>query len=281
MLELKSLCKNFGKKSVLETVSFVFEHGVYGLLGPNGAGKTTLMRCITQLYPVKEGMILYNGQPVGSSKTYLSKIGYLPQNFGMFRELKVREMMELMANLKEIDGKETRSAIEKAVAYVNLSDRIDSKVGTLSGGMIRRLGVAQALLGDPDILIFDEPTAGLDPEERIRFKNIISEIKGDKTILISTHIVEDVEAVCDHIAIVKDKKIAVSGTCGDIEKMARGKVYILPESELEQARGTYFLQKHFEQEGVKMVKFLSGCEQVFSPAKANVEDGYICVLKNI
>lgn len=281
MLEIKTLNKSFGKKQVLKDVNFQFDAGVYGLLGPNGAGKTTLIRCITQLYPVKGNPIYYNGVSIEKSKDYLKHVGYLPQKFGMFKELKVDEMMQLMANLKGIDKKVARPIIEEAIERVNLSDRIHSRVGTLSGGMIRRLGVAQALLGDPDILIFDEPTAGLDPEERLRFKNIIAEIKKDKTIIISTHIVEDVEAVCDHVTVMKDKKIAVSGTCQEIEEMAAGKVYIVSEADSNCMQGEVFIQKHFEQDGMRMIKLLTNHPQKIQSAKSNVEDGYICILKGI
>lgn len=281
MLEIKNLNKSFKKKQVLEQFHFTFGHGVYGLLGPNGAGKTTLIRCITQIYPLKGSPITYNGKGIDKDKDYLKNVGYLPQKFGMFKELKVREMLELMANLKGIGKAAARPMIEQAVEQVNLSDRMDSKVGALSGGMVRRLGVAQALLGNPDILIFDEPTAGLDPEERLRFKNLIAEIKGDKTIIISTHIVEDVEAVCDHVAIMKEKCVAVSGTCRAIEELAAGKVFVLPEAELGQLQGDYALQKHFEQDGVRMAKVLSAHPQSIQSVQPNVEDGYICVLKGI
>lgn len=281
MIEIRNLNKNFGKKQVLSQFHFSFGHGVYGLLGPNGAGKTTLIRCMTLLYPVKNSAVLYNGQDASKSKGYLSHVGYLPQKFGMFKELKLREMLQMMANLKGIDKSKAMPMIEQSLELVNLSDRIDSKVGSLSGGMIRRAGIAQALLGDPDILIFDEPTAGLDPEERLRFKNLISEIKGDKTILISTHIVEDVEAVCDQVAILKDGQITASGTCREIEQFAAGKVYLVPENQLNTISGTYYLQKHVEQNGVRMAKLLAGTPQQLTPIQPNVEDGYICILKDI
>lgn len=281
MLELKGLQKSFGKKAVLRDISFQFEQGVYGLLGPNGAGKTTLIRCITQLYPVRPDMVFYNGTAVAKEKGYLKKIGYLPQKFGMFKELTVAEMMELMANLKGMDKAAARSSVLKAVEQVNLSDRLQSKVGSLSGGMVRRLGVAQALLGDPQVLIFDEPTAGLDPEERLRFKNIIAEIKGKKTILISTHIVEDVEAVCDYVAIMDAGQILTCGTCREIEAAAEGKTYLLPEEALGQVPQPYYLQKHVEQDGKRMVRLLSAQDLPAQPVSPNVEDGYLCVLKKI
>lgn len=284
MLEIKDLSKSFGRKKVLEKVSFTFEHGVYGLLGPNGAGKTTLMRCITGLYPIKKGSgeIVFDGVSTAKNSDYLAKVGYLPQKFGLFKDLKVKEMMLLLANLKEIPKKEAERLVEEAVELVNLTDRLGSKVGSLSGGMIRRLGVAQALLGEPSLIIFDEPTAGLDPEERLRFKNIISNLgrKKSATIIISTHIVEDVEAVCDHIAIMKEKTIAVSGSCQEIEEMANGKVFVLPEAEEDKLIGEYTVQKQFERDGVRMLRILSDEKQPFEDAVPNVEDGYICALKN-
>ena len=206
MLTIHNLTKKFGRKLVLDNISFSFDNGVYGLLGPNGAGKTTLMRCLTKLYNTKDGVIFYNDVSITKDKEYLTHIGYLPQKFGLFKDLKVYEMMMLLANLKKVDSKQAKKMIYDSIKVVNLSDRINSRISTLSGGMIRRLGIAQALLDDPKIIIFDEPTAGLDPEERLRFKNIISEIKKDKIIIISTHIVEDVEAVCDKVAIMNCKR---------------------------------------------------------------------------
>lgn len=281
MLELINVNKKFKKKAVLADVNFQFEHKVYGLLGPNGAGKTTLMRCITELYPINSGSIVFNGQNIAKSKDYLSKIGYLPQKFGMYKDLNVRDMLELIAGIKNIDKKAADETIPKVLERVNMAEHINDKVGTLSGGMIRRLGIAQALLNEPEIIIFDEPTAGLDPEERLRFKNIISEIKGDSTIIISTHIVEDVEAVCDSVAIMKDKKIAVSGSCKEIEDLAKGKVYLIPESDLSDIKQTYFIQNHLEHDGIKMVKVLSSEKIPYPQVEPDVEDGYICVLKNI
>lgn len=279
MLSINNLNKSFGKKEVLKNFSYDFGSGVYGLLGPNGTGKTTLIRCITNLYDVKKAAILYNGKCIRKNNRYLSKVGYLPQKFGLFKDLKVKEMLKLLASLKNIDA--TDADIEKCVELVNLSDRINDKVGTLSGGMIRRLGIAQALLGDPDIIIFDEPTAGLDPEERLRFKNIISGIKEEKTVIISTHIVEDVEAVCDTVVIMKNGAVARSGSCGEIKKIAEGKTYLVPESESSLIKGDYAVQGQTEKDGRVMLKILTNNPQEFEKAAPNVEDGYICVLKNI
>lgn len=281
MLEIKNLQKKFGKKAVLDQFSFVFEPGVYGLLGPNGAGKTTFLRCLTRIYPVKKGMICYRGRDINQEKDYLAHVGYLPQKFGVFKELKVFDMMQMMAALKELDRAAAKREIARALERVNLSEQAESRVGTLSGGMIRRLGIAQALLGSPEILLFDEPTAGLDPEERLRFKNIISTLSRDRLVIVSTHIVEDVEAVCDHVAVMKAQNISACGSCEEIEAIAQGKVYEVEETQLAGLSGAYHIQKYVEHDGKKFAKILTSSPQAFAPAQPNVEDGYICLLKNI
>ena len=202
MLELKGVSKKFRKKQVLNNIDFKFEKGIYGILGPNGAGKTTLIRCITQLYNLDAGNILYNDKSIAENKNFNDNIGYLPQKFGLFKELTVFEMLSAMAALKNISKDAVEQEVKRCITLVNLDEKINAKVKTLSGGMIRRMGIAQAILGNPEIIIFDEPTSGLDPEERLRFKNIVSKLKGEHIIIISTHIVEDVEALCDFVVIM-------------------------------------------------------------------------------
>lgn len=281
MLTIKNLSKNFGKKKVLANFSYTFDNGVYGLLGPNGAGKTTLIRCLTQIYSIKKDTVLYNGECITKDKNFLSRVGYLPQKFGLFKDLSVKDALLLLANLKNIDAKEARPMIEDCLSLVNLTDRINDRVSTLSGGMIRRLGIAQALLGNPDILIFDEPTAGLDPEERLRFKNIVSKIKKDKIIIISTHIVEDVEACCNAVVIMKGGTVGASGTCAEIAKIAEGKTYLVPQTEESSISGTYIVQKQLEDDQKPILKILADTHQEFKMTEPNVEDGYICVLKGM
>lgn len=196
MIKIENLSKKFHKHEVIKEFSCQIEMGCYGLLGPNGAGKTTLLRCILGLYPMTDGNIVMDAG---------ENIGYLPQRFGMFQELKVKDMMYYFAVAKRIPKKERESEIQRVLSEVNLLERAEDKVAHLSGGMQRRLGIAQAIMGNPGILFLDEPTAGLDPEERSHFKNIIRELKKqDKSILISTHIVEEVEAVCDRVLIMKE-----------------------------------------------------------------------------
>lgn len=284
MLELKSITKKFGKKEILHGIDFEFEKGIYGLLGPNGAGKTTLIRCITQLYPLSSGEISFFGNNIVSDTAYRKNVGYLPQKFGLFKELTVYEMMCAMALMKEIGKAELDDEVKRCVELVNLTDKINDKVKTLSGGMIRRLGIAQTVLGNPKLILLDEPTAGLDPEERLRFKNIIAQMKDAHTVIISTHIVEDVEAICSNVVVMNAGRIVKSGTCADIQKCAQGKVFELKESDMQLLKEPYHIQHQFDRNGVKMLQILSDVNQETDFIKSvapNVEDGYICILKNI
>lgn len=198
MLKVQNVYKKFRRREALHDVSFELEPGIYGLLAPNGAGKTTLLRCILDLYPVTSGKVYLDGS---------ERIGYLPQKFGVFRELKVCDMLYYFATVKKIPKKERKQEIQRVLKLVNLEERSEDRVSQLSGGMQRRLGIAQAVLGNPELLFFDEPTAGLDPEERTRFKHLIREIGSGRTIIISTHIVEDVESLCDRVLIMSKGKL--------------------------------------------------------------------------
>lgn len=190
MLEVKKLTYKFRKKTALNAVSFTPNEGVYGLLGPNGSGKTTLIRCVTGVYKTNNS-VYYNSAPVTDEKFFSRHIGYLPQKFGMYENHTLRQMLTLVSDMKRIDTGRTDAELTRVLELVNLQDEADKRVKALSGGMLRRAGIAQALLGDPEILLFDEPTAGLDPEERLRFQTVLSKVKASKTILVATHIVED------------------------------------------------------------------------------------------
>lgn len=189
-------------------------------------------------------------------------------------------MMEMLADLKGISREKIGDEAKKYIKLVGLQDKLDKKVKTLSGGMIRRLGVAQALLGEPDIIIFDEPTAGLDPEERLRFKNIVSKLEGERTIIISTHIVEDVENLCDELVIINNGTVAAQGTCAEIENAAAGKVYEIEDSRLGELSEPYFIQRQFERDSKRMTAVLSAQAQpTAASVSPRVEDGYICITK--
>jgi ABC-2 type transport system ATP-binding protein len=281
MIEVKGLTKRFGRKVVLNEINLDFGVGVYGLLGPNGAGKTTLMQSILGLWRIQRGDVLYDGVSIRKNAAFSNKTGYLPQKFGLFKELTVYDMMAYLATLKGVEKAKQKPGIEKCIEQVNLSDRIYDKVGSLSGGMVRRLGIAQALLGDPNVIIVDEPTAGLDPEERVRFKNLILTINRDKTVIISTHIVEDVEALCDHIVIIDKGKIIGEGNSESIRRIAENKVYIVSASQELNIAGNFFIIKREQINGENMLKVVSDTEQEGIRTNPTIEDGYMCRIKGL
>lgn len=279
MLEILDLHKSFKKKEILKGIPINLDTGVYGLLGTNGAGKTTLMRCVVNLYNPTKGCIKFQGKDITKNVEYSKNIGYLPQKFGLFKELTVYEMLEYFATLKKIPKESIDEYIRTSLQTVNLENKMNDKISTLSGGMIRRVGIAQAILGDPKIIIFDEPTAGLDPEERIRFKNLISDIKKDKIIIISTHIVEDVEACCDKIIIMDDGKILREGTSQEIKSIADGKVFQVTQG--TRVNSNDFVLKTFEKNGENYLRILSNENKGYISLGPTIEDGYMCTLKGI
>ena len=281
MLEIKHLTKTLGKRIILNDISCSFNSGICGLLGPNGAGKTTLMRCLTQVYAPDEGAIIYDDIDIKKAKNYLRDVGYLPQKFGMFRDLTAYEMLELLASIKGIRNTQVSQEIFRCVEQVNLCDKLNNKVGTLSGGMIRRLGVAQALLGDPEIIILDEPTAGLDPEERLRFKLLVSDISIKKTVIISTHIVSDVEAACDKIVVISNGCIVAVGSCEEIRNIGVGKVFLVPKSEIQNIKTPYIIQSQSEYNSKPMLRILSSDKIPYMEVAPSLDDGYMCVQKGL
>lgn len=278
MVELKSVSKAFKKKIVLNNIQYTLEEGIYGLLGPNGAGKTTLIRTIANLYDVQHGEILIDGVNI-KKQNKLGSIGYLPQKFGVFTDLTVQEMMEYFANIKKIGWKERRKQIDECLKIVNLESEKKKKACHLSGGMIRRLGVAQALLGNPKLLLLDEPTAGLDPEERIRFKGIISRIRKGKTILISTHIVEDIEACCNHIIVMRDGTILKGGTGDEIRNFARNRICEMEKSSLNSLQVPYYVEREYEKNDHIFCRVIVSADTNIAKTEPTIEDGYMCLLK--
>lgn len=278
---VRGLRKRFGRREVLKGVDLTLNEGVYGLLGPNGSGKTTLLRCMTGLYPVSNGCMKADGKPLSAFPGFFDRVGYLPQHFGMFRDLTVQEMLALFADLKHIQRREAEEEIARCAEAVGMTDRLKSRVGTLSGGMIRRIGTAQCLLGDPKLLLFDEPTTGLDPEERLRFKNLIAGMGRGHTVLLSTHIVEDVEAVCDRIVVMNGGEILFCGSADALRERAAGKVYALAESERDELSGAWHIQRITDDGGKRCLRVLTAEMQPFAQEQPTVEDGYVCVLKGI
>ena len=216
-LKIKELTKDFKDFRAVDHVSCSMGQGVYGLLGVNGAGKTTLMRMICTLLRPTEGSVTWNGKDIFKmDASYRKVLGYLPQDFGFYPDFTVQDYMMYISSIKGIRPMTAKKRTEKLLEQVGLRKMKKRKMRNLSGGMQRRVGIAQAMLNDPQILILDEPTAGLDPNERIRFRNLISELAEDRLVLLSTHIVSDVEFIANDILLMKDGKFFMNGTAEEI-----------------------------------------------------------------
>jgi ABC-2 type transport system ATP-binding protein len=224
MLELHNVTKTFGKHvTAVADVSLRLEPGVVGLIGHNGAGKTTLMQMIATLTKPSGGRIVFDGTDVVARPDAIrDRLGYLPQDFGVYRNVTALEFMRYFAALK---GVRDPARVRRLLELVNLHDQAHRMASTFSGGMLRRLGIAQALLNDPDILVVDEPTAGLDPEERLRFRNLLADLGFDKLVIISTHIVSDVESIAGQLAIMRSGRLVACDTPDAILGRARGQVW--------------------------------------------------------
>lgn len=236
---IRNVSKTFKDKKAVKNVTLNLTPGVWGLLGANGAGKTTLMRMIAGIMKPTSGQIIYNGIPITTLREqYRDVFGYLPQEFGFYPEFTVRDYLEYISTLKGLPEKQGSKKTQELLERLSLADVQNKRISKLSGGMKRRVGIAQALLNDPEILILDEPTSGLDPGERVRFRNLLSEFAHDRIVLISTHIVSDVEYIATRNAIMKDGKLLATGTTENLVKMVDGKVWsctipvsVLPEYE--------------------------------------------------
>lgn len=223
-LELDTISKSYGKFKALRSVSATLEDGVYGLLGPNGAGKTTLINILIGILPSNGGTIRLDGNDTAKmGRNYFDLIGYMPQYPQFYANFTVLEFLSYMCQLKGV--KDASSRMEESLAFVNLYDQRQMRIGALSGGMRQRLGVAQAILNDPKLLVLDEPTAGLDPGERIRFRNLISKLATGRIILLATHIVSDVECIAKEILLLQKGQLVMQGTPAELEQSIQGKVW--------------------------------------------------------
>lgn len=225
-LRLNRVTKQFGTKKAVDDVSFTLTNGVYGLLGANGAGKTTLMRMMCGLLTPDSGEICYQGEQLGRlGAEYRRILGYLPQDFGYYPDFTAERYLKYLAQLKALPPHRIPERMEEIWELVGLKDAKKQKLKGFSGGMLRRLGIGQALLNDPEVLILDEPTSGLDPKERIRFRNIISSLGKDRIVLLSTHIVQDVEFIADEVFMMKGGRLTEAGSVAEIAEKVRGKVW--------------------------------------------------------
>lgn len=224
---ISNLSKNYGKKTALKEVSMTIHSGMYGLLGRNGAGKTSLMRILATLSMPSSGEVSINGVSLKDTTKIREMVGYLPQDFSFYRNMSVYGAMDYLGLLSNIPDNIRKDRIVTLLEQVNLIDDAKTKIKALSGGMKRRLGIAQALLHNPQILIVDEPTAGLDPEERIRFRNLLSEFADERIVILSTHISSDVESVCENIGVLNNGRLIWDGSTEELMQQADGKVYLI------------------------------------------------------
>ena len=227
-LSIDRLTKHYGRKIAVDRVSAALTPGVYGLLGANGAGKTTLMRMLCAILEPTSGEVRLDGKDVvGMGPAYRDVLGYLPQDFGYYPTYTAAEFLAYIAALKGIPRERAKKRVAELMDTLELTAVAGKKLKTFSGGMKQRVGIAQALLNDPQILILDEPTSGLDPKERVRLRNLLSEYAGDKIVILSTHIVSDVEAIADEVFVMKDGRFILQGTVPELIRRAEGKVWEL------------------------------------------------------
>lgn len=280
-LEIRHVTKRYRDKTAVADVSLTLTAGVWGLLGANGAGKTTLMRMLAGILRPTEGQILCDGVEIGAlGAAYREKLGYLPQEFGFYPEFTVQDYLEYMAALKGLPRAEAARQIDALLERVSLAEVRRKKIVKLSGGMKRRVGIAQALLNDPEILILDEPTAGLDPGERVRFRNLLSEFAQDRIVLISTHIVSDVEYIAAENAVMKDGKIIAVDTTEGLVQQIEGKVWQGSAPAGELPRWEHCLQVvnlRNETDGTVALRYLAEAPQLPGsiPARPKLEDLYL------
>ena len=248
-----------------------------GLLGPNGAGKSTLMKLLVAALMPTEGSILVDEAPLNKVEGKLkASLGYLPQDFGLFDELTVTQFLDYMAALKDL--KNPKAAIREVVAAVNLEEKGRARIRTLSGGQRQRVGIAQALLGDPPFLIFDEPTVGLDPEERIHFRNLFSRTAQDRLVLLSTHIIEDVQSVCDRLVVIDHGQILFTGTPEQLIQAAEGHVGVFWEREAGQEQGLHITARVNTSQGVRCRAVADALPAYVQRSEPSLEDAYLYLI---
>lgn len=280
-LSVAHLAFSFKRKRILQDVNFTISKGNYALLAPNGAGKTTLLRCLSLLFPQAQSALRVNGREVKKHKDYFDYLGYLPQQFNIYPQLTLRQGLELVSSYKCLPKESLSQEIHRVTELVHLEDCLDQKLATFSGGMMRRVGIAQTFLGDPDILLFDEPTAGLDIEERTRFKSIIAQLSGKKIILMSTHLVEDVETTCPNILLIRSGQVLGPLSQEEIKERAQGLVYQVKEEEQSALQSPYLVIRQFRRKQTLYSRVLSAQSQNIPSASPELEDGYLCIIKNI
>lgn len=277
-LTIDRLTKQYNNKIAVDRISLTLNKGVYGLLGANGAGKSTLMRMLCGILKPTNGEIKFNGINV-TEEDYRDALGYLPQDFGYYPEFTAFDFMLYMASLKGLAKPHAKEKTKELLKLVSLSDVAKKKIKTFSGGMKQRLGIAQAMLNNPKVLILDEPTAGLDPKERVRFRNMISQLGIDRIVLLSTHIVSDIEYIADTILLMKEGQLIHRGSLGEIISVIENKVFecVVDSKAIETLSGKYPIINMRQENSNTFLRLVADerpCEKA-SKVTATLEDLYL------
>ena len=285
-VEIQNLTKRFGQKTAVDDVSLTLTSGVWGLIGANGAGKTTLMRMLAGILTPTSGRVLCDGADTLSlGEAWRDMLGYLPQHFGFYPEFTVADYLDYMAALKGLEKTAARKKIEELCEILSLTRVYKNKIKKLSGGTQRRVGIAQAMLNDPEVLILDEPTSDLDPGERVRFRNLLSEFARDRIVLISTHIVSDIEYIAAENAIMKDGKLIDVGTTEQLLRAVEGKVFtaLVPDGLLDRVeREVRVVSLKNEGGGRTLVRYVADAPLLDGSeiAEPRLEDLYLWLFKD-
>ncbi|GGH28773.1 ABC transporter ATP-binding protein [Paenibacillus segetis] len=282
-LEIKQVSKQYkGDVWALREMNLHMKKGIVGLLGPNGAGKSTLMRILATISQPTTGTINWNGIDIRKEPDELRQmLGYLPQDFGVYPHLNPIEFLEYAAALKGLGGRQTKQRIMELLELLNLHHALKRPIGSFSGGMRQRIGIAQALLNDPRLLVIDEPTVGLDPEERVRFRSLLTDLSGDRIIVFSTHILSDIEATADQIAILSEGRLLAHSDPSSLLRSVRGKVWsvIIPDEEIQNARAKWTISGTIRQDNGLQLRIVSNVPPLPEAIEATptLEDAYLYI----
>ena len=282
-LKIKNLNFNYKNKKVLDNINLTLTNGVIALLGPNGAGKTTLMKLLVTLYETENGEIELNNIKYSKNNERIkSNIGYVPQDFDMYNNIKGQEYLEFVAKMRVIPKVDLKNHIQQVVSKVNLEEFINKKIGTYSGGIRRRLGIAQALIGDSKLIVMDEPTVGLDPEQRNEFRKLLPIISKDAIVLISTHIVEDIQFNCNKLIILNQGKVLYDGTIDEFIDMAEVYSVVVSNDEFEDLEYKIDIIDYKKVKDGVEIKYISNKKDKLknsSKIETSLQDSYISFLQ--
>jgi ABC-2 type transport system ATP-binding protein len=283
-IHIEALSKTYrGRIRALQEIDLQIEAGMFGLLGPNGSGKTTLMRILATLIKPTQGRATVGGFDVSDTRqkwAVKAALGYLPQELGLYNSLSAREFIDYIATLKNIQSPKERSdEVRRVIALAGLEGEAHKRISTLSGGMKRRVGIAQAFLGDPRLLIVDEPTAGLDPEERVRFRSLLARLAGDRTVLLATHIVEDVATTCSDMAVLYQGRVFFRGAPGALIQEARGSVWSLRMPAGEETPQNWQVVSSLRSNGDLNLRLVgTKPHESAQPAEPTLEEAYLVLM---